>query len=161
MAGEGGGLIWPISFDKSTILAKLREKASAKGFNLNPDRGQMSKGVPTIVELLDSAAEAISDILHEQSTTGTMVANNFRIGPAGLQKPVAYKDGIVRSDATTDPKFWSWMEAFHAFLVSVYPEPGNGSPDVFNNTLKGLISQKPTSLTAKIITGSGSVRISI
>src|SRR5271157_5910991 len=94
-------------FDKATVLAKLREKASAKGFNLSPDRGQMSKGVPTIVELLDSAAEAISDILHEQSTTGTMVANNFRIGPAGLQKPVAYKDGIVRSDATTDPKFWS------------------------------------------------------
>lgn len=148
-------------FDKQTILAKLNEKASAKGFNLSPARDKMAQSVPTIVEILDSIAGAVSDILHDQDTQATMVAQNFKIGPQGLQKPAAYKDGTVYSDASTDPTFWAWMESFHAFLEGIYPEPGNGSPDVFATALKALISQKPSSLTAKIISGSSSINISI
>jgi hypothetical protein len=90
-----------------------------------------------------------------------MVASNFKIGPSGQQKPAAYKDGTVKSDVTTDPKFWAWMETFHSLLQGIYPEPGNGSPDVFANTLKTLISLKPSSITAKIIDGSGSINITI
>jgi hypothetical protein len=121
----------------------------------------MSQGVPTIVEILDSLAGAISDMLHDQSTTATMVAQNFKIGPQSLQKPAAYKDGTVYSDASTDPTFWAWMEAFHSYLQAIYLEPGNGSPDVFATALKALIAQKPSSLTAKIISGSSSINISI
>ncbi len=121
----------------------------------------MSKNVPTILEILDAVAGAMSDILHDQDSTATLTAQNFKIGPSGLQKPAAYKDGTVKSDATTDPNFWAWMEAFHGFLDGVYPEPGNGSPDVFATALKSLVGQKPTSITAKIIDGSGSINISI
>jgi hypothetical protein len=51
------------------------------------------------------------------------------------------------------------METFHSVLQGVYPEPGNGSPNVFATALKSLLAQKPTSITAKITQGSGKIKV--
>lgn len=147
-------------FDKSTIFAKFKEKAQAKGFNLSPDKSKMTKNVPVIQDLLEAIAEALAEILYkDESLPGTLKASSFKIGPSGLQKAVAYKDASVKADITTDSSFFTWMETLHSLLQAVYPEPGNGSPDVFAMTLKTLVGMKPSSLTAKITAGSGSVKV--
>lgn len=149
-------------FDKKTILSKMQEKASAKGFELNPDRGDMSKDVVTLDDLLDAMAESLAEIISkDQDLTGTIRASSIKLGPAGEQKPVAYKDGLVKADATTDPSFFSWIEALHSVIQGSYPEPGNGSPNVFATALKTILSLKPTSITAKIVDGSSKVKITI
>lgn len=147
-------------FDKNTFLNKFKEKATARGFELNPDKGEMSKGVPTLLDLLEGIAEAMDDIIvNDQDKAGTIKAKSLKIGPSGLQQPAAYKEAKVKSDIVTDPQFWAWMETFHTILQGVYPEPGFGSPDVFATAMKVLLSQKPSSITGKIIEGSGSVKV--
>jgi hypothetical protein len=149
------------SFSKDNIDSTLTNKVSADAFNTSPERDKMSKRVPTLVELVSVIAEALSELIGAGNLTATIGTTGIKIGPRGQQKPISYKDAIVTFDATTDPKFWSWLEAFHAFLQSIYPESGSGSPNVFATTLKSLIAQKPTSLTGKISTGSQDVKISI
>jgi hypothetical protein len=150
----------PDQFSKSTILTKFKQKAISKGFNLTPDTSEMSKGVPLLVDLLEIIAETIEEIIvTDQSLPGTIKASSLKIGPTGLQQPVAYKEATIKSDIVTDPKFWAWMEAFHAVLQGAYPEPGYGSPNVFATALKLLLSQKPSSITGKITKGSGSVKV--
>jgi len=151
MAGE---------YDKATILAKLKEKVQAKGFDLNPDSSKMSKVSKSILDMLDVIADSMSVILsQEQIRTATLKANSLKIGPSGLQQPIATKTGTVKFDMTTDPKFFTWMETLHGILQGVYPEPGYGSPSTFAMALKTLLATKPTSLTGKITTGSGSVKV--
>lgn len=147
-------------FDKSTILNKLKAKVSAKGFDLNVDKGDLAKGTATILDLLDIIAETMADILFtDQQKDGTIKASDIKIGPDGLQQPHAYKEATVKYDATTDPKFFTWLESLHAILQGVYPEPGYGSPNVFLTALKTLLAQKPSSLTGKITQGSGKVKV--
>lgn len=146
-------------FDKETILAKFREKAQAKGFELHRDKSKMSNGYPAIEDLLDAVAEALADIFHNEDEPGVLKAQNFKIGPSGIQKPAAYKDGAVKADIVSDPAFFTWIETFHGLLQGVYPEPGNGAPDVFAMALKSLLAQKPTSITAKIIDGTDKVKV--
>lgn len=147
-------------FDKSTILNKLKAKVQAKGFNLNVDKGDLAKGTATILDLLDIIAETVADVFFtDQAKDGTIKANDVKLGPDGLQQPHSYKEAKVKYDATTDPKFFAWMEAFHAILQGVYPEPGYGSPNVFLTALKTLLAQKPSSLTGKIIEGSKKVKV--
>jgi hypothetical protein len=55
------------SFSTDNIDNALSEHSSSDAFNLSPARDKMSKGVPTIVELLDVIAEALSE-LFEQGT---------------------------------------------------------------------------------------------
>jgi hypothetical protein len=147
-------------FAKQTILNKLKTKAQAKGFNLKPDTSKMSKNVPLLEDLLDLIAEALAEVLYQdQNLPGTIKANSLKIGPGGLQMPMAYKTGTIKCDATTDPKFFAWIETFHSILQGAYPEPGNGSPDIFATVMKALLPLKPTSLTGKITNGSGSVKV--
>jgi len=147
-------------FAKQTVLNKLKAKVQAKGFNLNPDKGDMAKGVTTILDLLDIIAETVADVFYtDQQKAGTIKASNLKIGPAGLQQPHAYKEAKVKFDATTDPKFFAWMETFHAILQGIYPEPGWGAPNVFGSAMKTLLSSKPSSLTGKIIEGSSKVKV--
>jgi len=147
-------------FDKSSFLNKFKQKARAKGFELNPDKDKMAKNCPTILDLLDAIAEALDEIIvQDQDKPGTIRTKNLKLGPSGLQQPAAFKEAKVKSDYTTDPKFWTWMESFHAILRGVYPEPGNGSPDVFASAMKSLLAQKPSSITGKIIEGSSKVKI--
>lgn len=147
-------------FSKATILNKLKEKVSAKGFNLEPAKDDMAKGVPVLLDFLDLLAETISDVFYsDQDKAGTIKANKVKLGPAGLQMPSSYKEASIKYDITTDPKFFAWMETFHSILQGVYPEPGQGAPNVFNTALKVLLSQKPTSLTGKITEGSGTVKV--
>jgi hypothetical protein len=149
-------------FSKETIFNKFKDKARAKGFELNPDRSKMSKNIPIMIDLLEAIAEALSDILYkDENLPGTIKAQSLKIGPSGLQKATAYKDGSVKADMTTDPTFFTWIETFHSLLQAVYPEPGNGAPDVFAMALKSLTGLKPSSITAKITNGSGSVKVSI
>lgn len=150
----------PDQFDKNTILGKFKQKAAAKGFDLNVKKADLPKNTPTILDLLTAIAEALDEIIvKDQTKSGTIKAKNLKLGPTGLQQPAAYKTAKVKSDFVTDPKFWTWMETFHSILQGVYPEPGNGSPDIFATTLKLLLSQKPSSITGKITDGSGSVKV--
>jgi len=150
----------PDQFGKDTFLTKFKQKATAKGFDLNPDKSEMSKNVPVLLDLLEAIAEALDEIIFkDQDKPGTIKAKTLKIGPAGLRQPAAYKEAKVKSDFVTDPKFWTWMESFHGVLQGVYPEPGNGSPDVFATALKVLLSQKPSSITGKIIEGSKKVKV--
>jgi len=149
------------SFGNNNINSTLTDKVYADAFNVSPERDKMSKNVPTLVELVSVISEALSDLIGAGNLTATIGTTGINIGPIGLQKPMSYKDATVTFDATTDPTFWSWMESFHALLQGVYPEPGDGSPNVFATALKALISQKPTSLTGKITTGSQNVKVTI
>jgi len=150
----------PDQFDKDTFLNKFKQKATSKGFDLNVNKDDLAKGTPTILDLLEAIAEALDEIIvKDQQKTGTIKAKSLKIGPAGLQQPAAYKEAKVKSDFVTDPKFWTWIESFHGILQGVYPEPGNGSPDVFATAMKLLLSQKPSSITGKIIEGSKSVKV--
>jgi len=150
----------PDQYDKSSFFNKFKQKAQAKGFELNPDKGKMSKNVPTLLDLLEAIAEALDEIIiKDQDKPGTIKAKNLKLGPTGLQQPAAYKEAKIKSDFTTDPKFWTWMESLHSILQGVYPEPGNGSPDVFATAMKILLSQKPSSLTGKITEGSSKVKV--
>jgi hypothetical protein len=147
-------------FSKETFLSKFKQKATAKGFNLNPDKSEMSKNVPVMLDLLDAIAEGLDEIFFkDQDKSGTIKAKTLKIGPAGLQQPAAYKEAKVKSDFVTDPKFWTWMGSFHSVLQGIYPEPGNGAPDVFATAMKVLLSQKPSSITGKIIEGSKKIKI--
>ena len=150
----------PDQFSKDTFLTKFKDKAAAKGFELNPDKDEMSKNVPVLLDLLEAIAEALDEIIFkDQDKTGTIKAKTLKIGPAGLQQPAAYKEAKVKSDFVTDAKFWTWMESFHSVLQGVYPEPGRGAPDVFATAMKVLLSQKPSSITGKIIEGSKKVKV--
>jgi hypothetical protein len=149
------------SFDTNNIDSLLTNHVSSDAFNVSPARDKMSQGVPTVVELVSLVSEALSELLEQGTLPATIVTQGLQIGPQGLQKPISYEDATVTFDATTDPKFWAWMEAFHNFIDVVYLEPGNGSPNVFATAWKALIAQKPTSLTGKIVVGSQNVKISI
>jgi hypothetical protein len=147
-------------FQKDTFFNKFKEKASAKGFELFPNRSDMANGVPLMVDLLEAMSEALDDIFYnDQNLPGSIKASSLKLGPDGLQQPAAYKEATVKSDATTDPQFWAWMETFHGLLQAVYPEPGFGAPDTFALALKALLAQKPSSITAKITQGSGTVKV--
>jgi hypothetical protein len=149
-------------FAKATILNKLKAKVQAKGFNLNPDKSDMAKNVPVLLDILDIIAETVADVFYtDQDKDGTVKANTFKLGPDGAQQPHAYKEAKVKFDSVTDPKFFTWMETFHSLLQGVYPEAGYGAPNTFGSTLKTLLSQKPTSLTGKIIEGSKKVKVTI
>jgi len=150
----------PDQFDKSTILNKLKAKVQAKGFDLNPDKSKMAKGVPTILDMLDIIAESMADLIYsEQNKNGTFAASEMKIGPTGLQQPQAYKEATIKCDFTTDPKFFTWMETLHSLLRGVYPESGYGAPNTFAMALKTLLAQKPSSLTGKITKGSSKVKV--
>jgi len=146
-------------FSKRVILDKLKAKVQAKGFELDPDKSKMAKDVVTILDMLNIIAESIADLMVEQDKTGTITAKDIKLGPSGLQQPGAYKEAKIKFDTTTDPKFFGWLEAFHAVLRGVYPEPGYGSPNKFNIALKTLLARKPSSVTGKITEGSKKVKV--
>jgi hypothetical protein len=146
-------------FSKQVILDKLKAKVRAKGFELEPDRSKMAKGVVTILDMLDIIAESLADQLADESKSGTLKAKEIKLGPTGLQQPGAFKEAEIKFDNTTDPKFFNWMEQLHAIIRGSYPEPGYGSPNKFANALKRLLAQKPSSLTGKITVGSKSVKV--
>lgn len=149
----------PDQFDKRTIFNKLKSKVQAKGFNLNVNRSDLPKGTATIEDLLEIIAESLSEALsQDQVKTGTIKAKDLKLGPTGLQLPMAYKNAKVKYDITTDPKFFAWLEAFHSLLQAVYPEAGYGAPNVFGTALKTLLALKPSSLTGRITEGSGKVK---
>jgi hypothetical protein len=149
-------------YDKNYILDKLKTKAQSKGFDINPDKSKMSKNVSTLLDMLDLFAETISEVLsQEEINPGTIKTSSLKIGPTGIQVPAAAKDMTVKFDITTDPTFFSWIEMFHGLLQAVYPLPGYGAPNTFAIALQSLLSMKPTSLTGKVVEGSGSVKISI
>jgi hypothetical protein len=149
-------------FSKNNILAILREKVQAKGFNLNPDKSKMSKVAVTIADLLDVLASSLSEILsQEEIRNATIKASSLKLGPSGLQNAIATKDMAVKFDITTDPQFFTWIETLHGILQAVYPEAGYGAPNTFAMALKTLIGAKPSSLTGKINEGSGSVKVTI
>ncbi len=149
-------------FSKQTILNKLKEKVSAKGFNLEPSKDDMSKGMPVLLDFLDLLAETISDVFYiDQSKSGTIKADKIKLGPDGLQQPGAFKESEIKYNITTDPAFFTWIETFHGILQGVYPEAGYGAPNTFNTALKTLLSQKPSSLTGKITEGSKKVKVTI
>lgn len=149
-------------FDANTIKEKLREKVAAIGFELNPDRSEMSRDVVTIDDMLDILGEALGDILYnDEDLTATIRASNIKLGPAGEQRNAGYKDALVKFDATTDPQFFTWVEALHTIIQGSYTEPGNGSPDVFAIAMKALLSNKPSSITGKIIQFSSTVKVTI
>jgi hypothetical protein len=156
----------PGQYSKSTIFGTFQAKATAKGFNLAPPKGEgkgISNTTPTMNDLLEAIAEGVSDILTKGTNSASLVARDFKIGPPGLQQPVATKaipgQNNVKADMTTDPTFFTWIETFHSLLQASYPEPGNGSPNVFATALKSLLSLKPTSINAKITSGSGSIKV--
>ena len=147
-------------FAKKTFFDKFKNKARTKGFNLNIDKSKVPQNFPSTLDLLEIVAETLEEVLHkDQSLSGTIKAKDLKIGPSGMQQPVAYKTAKVKADATTDPKFFTWMETFHSLIQVPYPEPGFGAPNVFATALRALSAQKPTSITAKIIDGSKKVKI--
>lgn len=153
-------------YDKNTFVAEFQQKVSAKGFVWKVQKGE-GKGIanttPTMLDLMEAIAEALSDILGAGNLPADLVAASFKIGPSGLQQPVATKapPGAtnVKADITTDPKFFTWVETLHSLLQASYPEPGNGAPNVFATALKTLISLKPTEIKAKITDGSSKVKV--
>lgn len=153
-------------YSKDTIFGTFQDKAKPKGFKLDVKKGEgegIANTTPTLNDLLEAVAEGISDILTKGSNSANLVAKDFKIGPSGQQQPVAVKatpgETNVEADMTTDTKFFTWIETFHSLLQASYPEPGNGSPNVFAIALKSLLSQKPTSIKAKITSGSGSIKV--
>jgi hypothetical protein len=153
-------------YSKEVILAKLREKVVAKGFSLQPQGDtQLPAGTPTIDDALQVIAESLAEILEKGTLPAKLQSSSFKIGPQGIQQPVATKamPGMnnVKFDMTTDPTFFTWAETFHGLLQAVYPEPGNGSPNVFATALKALLALKPTSLNGKIISGSATTKVTI
>ena len=144
-------------FSKTTILDKLKQKCVAKGFELNPK--ELPKGCPSLIDTLNLFAEAIAEVIQqEQSLSGTIKAKDLKIGPSGMQQPAAYKTAKIKFDATTDPKFFTWMETLHSLIQIPWPQP-NGAPDTFATGLRALLAQKPTSLTGKIIDGSKKIKV--
>lgn len=147
-------------FGKSTFTTKFKQKAVAKGFNMSVDKSELPPNTPVIQDLLEAIAEALDEIfVKDETLAGTIKAKSLKLGPTGLQQDVAYKGATVKSDASTDPKFWTWMETFHSLLKISYPEPGSGTPNVFAIALKALLAFKPKSLSAKITDGSSSVKV--
>lgn len=152
----------PDQFDKRTILAKLQEKVSAKGFVLEPDRSKLPEGTPTMGDMLDAIAEALAELIStDENVKGTIKASEIKLGPSGVQKPVAFKDADIKSNIVNEAKFWAWMEAFKSVLqVPTIPEGGNGSPSSFHAALKGaLMSTWPSEIKGKIVSGSGTVKV--
>lgn len=149
-------------FDKKIVFTKLKQKAITNGFNLTPNSAELPKGTVITTDLLEVIAETISEIFKDDQTLrGTIKASSLKLGPTGLQQAMAYKNAKVKFDATTDPKFFIWLETFHSLIQAVYPEPGFGAPNVFNTALKALLASKPTSITARITDGSSKVKITI
>lgn len=150
----------PDQFDENSFTTKFKQKAAAKGFNMSVDRSELPPNTPVIQDLLEAIAEALDEIfIKDESLAGTIKAKSLKLGPTGLQQDVAYKGATVKSDASTDPKFWTWMETLHSLLKVPYPEPGNGAPNVFAIALKALLALKPKNLSAKITDGSSSVKV--
>jgi hypothetical protein len=152
----------PDQFDKRTILAKLQEKVAAKGFILEPDRSKLPDGTPTMGDLLDAIAEGIAEIIsQDENVKGTIKASELKLGPTGLQQPVAHKTSDIKSDIVNNPQFWAWMEAFKAVIqVPTFPEPGMGAPSVFHAALKAaLIATWPSEIKGKIVSGSSTVKV--
>lgn len=153
-------------YSKKTLLEEFENKVEAKGFELNVKKGDgIARDTPTLIDFMEAMAEALSEILEDGDKDANLVASSFKIGPAGMQQPAAHKASPgqtnVVADITTDPQFFTWIETFHSLLQGVYPEPGNGSPNVFATALKALVSLKPTEIKAKITEGSDKVKISV
>jgi hypothetical protein len=155
-------------YDKDTIFNAMKLRVASKGFKLLIKKGDgegIHNTTPTTIDLLEGISEALSDILTKGTNSAEIVAKDFKIGPPGIQQDVATvafgADTNVKADMTTDPKFFTWIETFHSLLGTVYPEPGNGSPNVFATALKTLVSLKPTALNAKITKGSSKVKVTI
>lgn len=154
-------------YDKDTIFNLLKLRVASKGFNLKPNKGDggLANTTPTTIDLLEGISEGLSDVLTKGTNSADIVAKDFKIGPIGLQQPVATKafgaETNVVADATTDPQFFAWIETFHSLLSAAYPEPGLGAPNVFATVLKTLVSMKPTKINAKITTGSSKVKVTI
>lgn len=158
----------PKQYDKGTIFNIIKTKVAAKGIYLPVQKGgdnRIANTTPTTVDLLEGISEAISDILTAGTNSAEIVAKDFKIGPPGLQQPVATvvnpPETNVIADMTTDPAFFTWMETFHSLLQTPYPEPGNGSPNVFAIALKALIPLKPTEIKARINSGSSKVKVTV
>lgn len=158
----------PSQYSKSSIENAIKARVAAKGFNLNVKKGE-GKGIasttPTISDLISVIADSLSTVLTEEEGSAELVAKDFKIGPPGLQQPVATKappgETNVVFDMTTDPNFFTWLETLHSLLQSSYPEPGYGAPDVFATALKSLLSLKPSSLKGKITSGSSKVKVTV
>lgn len=153
-------------YDKSTIFNALKLRVAQKGFSLNVQKGgdnRIAGTTPTLIDMLEGIAEATAELLNSGTLSAEFVANDYKIGPPGLQQPVATvvnpPETNVLFDVTTDPAFFTWMETFHSLLQTPYPEPGYGSPDVFAIALKALIPLKPTELKGKITKGSSKVKV--
>jgi hypothetical protein len=149
-------------YDKDTIFTKLKDKISGKGFVLDPDKGKMAKETRYMVDLLEGIAEAMSDILTGMGDkVAVLNGSEFKIGPSGQQNAAAFKDGQVKSDITTDPDFWAFVEAFYTVLnTPTIPEPGNGSPSMFHTMMKAsMMSVKPSKIKSKIVEGSSKIKI--
>ena len=158
----------PKQYDKQTVFNTLKTKVTSKGINLQVQKGgdnRIANTTPTAVDLLEGISEAISDVLTAGTNSAEIVAKDFKIGPPGLQQPVATKanppETNVIADMTTDPKFFTWLETFHSLLQTPYPEPGNGSPSVLATALKTLVSIKPTELKGRIVSGSSKIKITV
>lgn len=150
----------PDQFDKRTILTKLQEKFQAKGFILEPDRSKLPAGTPTMGDMLDAMAEALAEIIStDELSKGTIKASEIKLGPSGLQQPAAFKTSDIKSDITSDPKFWAWMEIFKGLLQASYPEPGMGAPNVFATALKALLAAWPSEMKGKVVSGSATVKV--
>lgn len=158
----------PKQYDKKTFLEEFEKRITQKGFVWKVEKGDkkgIAKTTPTLMDLMEAIAEALSEILSNGDKPAKLVANSFKIGPSGQQLPVATKapPGVnnVKADMTTDPSFFTWIETFHSLLQGTYPEPGQGSPSTFAIAMKSLISLKPKEIKAKIIEGSSKVSITI
>ena len=150
----------PDQFSKGTILTKLQEKVSAKGFILEPDRSKLPDGTPTMGDLLEAIAEAFAELIStDEAVKGTIKASEIKLGPSGLQQPAAFKTSDIKSDITSDPKFWAWMQTFKGMLQASYPEPGLGAPNVFATALKALLATWPSEMKGKVTSGSGTVKV--
>lgn len=155
-------------YSKENILNILKEKVSAKGFVLDVEKGDkkgIAKTTPTLLDMLEALAEALEAQLEKGDKDASLVASDFKIGPSGQQMEVATKsqpgEVNVKFDATTDPKFFTWIETLHSLLQNTYPISGYGSPNSFAIALKTLLSNKPTSLTGKIIKGSSKIKVTV
>ena len=155
-------------YDKETIFNALKLRVAQKGFQLNVQKGgdnRIASSTPTLVDMLKGIAEATAELLNSGNLSAELIANDYKIGPPGLQQPVATvinpPQTNVIFDITTDPTFFTWLETFHSLLQASYPEPGNGSPSVFATALKTLVSIKPTEIKARIDSGSSKVKVTV
>jgi hypothetical protein len=150
-------------YSKDSILGKLKEKTNAKGFKLDWDRTKMSPETKGTEDLLDAIAEAFYEILsNKEDSPATLKCSEIKIGPAGAQNAIAYKDGQCKSEMSVDSSFWSFIEAFFAIATGPpIPEPGYGAPSMFKTALQAALSAaKPNSITFKIIDGTDKVKVS-